>query len=73
MTFDFYNTLVCHRSGHGRGRALMEYLGEQGLSSDPWEHQVLYDLFARHDAEYGPQLSADWGPKPSPPPLRSSI
>jgi putative hydrolase of the HAD superfamily len=54
VTFDFYNTLVHHRQGRGRGVMLMEYLEEQGLPSDPWEHQVLYDVFAQHSADYDP-------------------
>lgn len=55
VTFDFYNTLVYHRQGHGRGAAVMEYLDEQGLPSDPWEHQVLYDVFAPHASDYDPK------------------
>jgi HAD superfamily hydrolase (TIGR01509 family) len=54
VTFDFYNTLVYHRLGRGRGAMLMEYLEEQGLPSDPWEHQVLYDVFAQYSADYDP-------------------
>ncbi len=54
VTFDFYNTLVYHRQGRGRGAMLMGYLEEQGLPSDPWEHQVLYDVFAQHGADYDP-------------------
>jgi HAD superfamily hydrolase (TIGR01549 family) len=57
ISLDFYNTLVYHRTGQGRGAALMEYLQERGLESDPWEHQVLYDIFEPHGREYGPQLS----------------
>jgi putative hydrolase of the HAD superfamily len=56
VSFDFYNTLVCHRTGRGRARMLMEYLHEQGLESDPWQHQVLYDVFAPHTTEYAPDL-----------------
>lgn len=59
ITFDFYNTLVYHRHGSGRGAMLMEYLAEQDLESDPWEHQVLYDVFQRHDKAYSPEFSAD--------------
>jgi HAD superfamily hydrolase (TIGR01549 family) len=59
ITFDFYNTLVYHRQGRGRGAMLMEYLAEQGLESDPWEHQVLYDVFQRHDKAYSSKFSAD--------------
>ena len=57
VTFDFYNTLAYHRTGSGRGAMLMEYLRAQGLESDPWEHQVLYDVFERHAKEYAPELS----------------
>ncbi len=59
VTFDFYNTLVYHRRGRGRGALLMEYLSAQGWESDPWEHQVLYDIFEPHAIEYAPELSAD--------------
>jgi len=55
LTFDFYNTLVHHRTHRGRGETLMEYLLECGLESDPWEHQVLYDVFDRHEIEYSPE------------------
>jgi len=54
ITFDFYNTLAQHRTGHGRGHMLMEYLREHGFESDPWEHQVLYDVFAADAADYDP-------------------
>ena len=56
VSFDFYNTLVYHRTGRGRAAMLMEYLGAHGLESDPWEHQVLYDVFAPHATEYSPDL-----------------
>ncbi len=36
----------------------MEYLGAQGLEPSPWEHQVLYDVFAVHDEAYSPDASA---------------
>lgn len=58
VTFDFFNTLVCHRRGDGgRGAVLMEYLTFQGLESDPWEHQVLYDVLEPHAREYEPDQS----------------
>jgi len=57
VSFDFYNTLVYHRTGRGRAAMLMEYLGAHGLESDPWEHQMLYDVFAPHASEYSPELS----------------
>jgi len=59
VTFDFYNTLVYHRQGDGRGAMLMEYLAIQGLASDPWEHQVLYDVFEHHGKDYSPNLPAE--------------
>ncbi len=58
LTFDFYGTLVYHRTGRGRGATLMAYLGEHGLESDSWEHQVLYDVFESHGREYSPEFSA---------------
>lgn len=57
VSFDFYNTLVYHRSGRGRAAMLMEYLREHGLESDAWEHQVLYDIFETHAVEYSPELA----------------
>ncbi len=57
LTFDFYETLVYARSGRGRGQLLMEYLRRHRLESDPWEHQVLYDIFETHHTEYSPGLS----------------
>ncbi|UCG87861.1 MAG: HAD family hydrolase [Gemmatimonadota bacterium] len=59
VTLDFYNTLAYHRQGDGRGATLMEYLARQGVKCDPWEHQVLYDVFERHAEDYSPDLSAD--------------
>jgi HAD superfamily hydrolase (TIGR01662 family) len=59
ITFDFYNTLVYHGRGVGRGAMLMEYLADRGLESDPWEHKVLYDVFQRHDKDYSPEFSAE--------------
>ena len=57
VTFDFYNTLVYHRQGRGRGALLMEYFKREGLQSDPWEHQVLYDVFEQHGSDYSPSQS----------------
>lgn len=54
VTFDFYNTLVSHSTGEGRGHRLMAYLHYAGLRCDPWEHQVLYDVFQPHLTEYSP-------------------
>ncbi len=36
----------------------MEYLEVQALESAPWEHEVLYDVFALHDRAYSPEASA---------------
>jgi HAD superfamily hydrolase (TIGR01549 family) len=63
ITFDFYNTLVYHREGSGRGAMLMGYLQAHGLQSDPWEHQVLYDVFERHDIEYTPSQPDEEKPR----------
>jgi len=57
ITFDFYNTLAFHRGGSGRGSTLMRWLGDLGLESAPWEHQILYDVFARHGREYRHDLT----------------
>ena len=59
ITFDFFNTLVFHRDGRGRGQLLMEYLRTHGLRPAPWEHRVLYDVFERHDADYSPGAPQD--------------
>ena len=57
VTFDFYNTLVYHRQRRGRGAVLMEYFKRVGLQSDPWDHQVLYDVFEQHERDYSPSQS----------------
>jgi len=54
VTLDFFNTLVFHRDGRGRGKLLVEYLERHGLRPAPWEHAVLYDVFASHQADYSP-------------------
>jgi HAD superfamily hydrolase (TIGR01549 family) len=58
VTLDFFNTLVFHRDGRGRGKRLMEYLQGQGLDPAPWEHRVLYDVFEHHAATYSPSASS---------------
>ena len=55
ITFDFFNTLIFHRDGRGRGQLLMEYLQVHGLRPLPWEHRILYDVFESHDTEYSPE------------------
>lgn len=59
VTLDFYGTLVFHRDGRGRGRALVEYLTGQGYEPAPWEHDILYEVFASHAADYRPDAPAD--------------
>jgi len=54
ISLDFFNTLVFHREGQGRGRALIKYLETHGFAHAPWEHQMLYDVFDEHDAKYSP-------------------
>lgn len=54
VTVDFYDTLVFHRDGRGRGAAVVAYLEAQGLEHDPWEHAVLYDVFGEHESRYSP-------------------
>jgi HAD superfamily hydrolase (TIGR01509 family) len=55
VTLDFFNTLVRHNRGDGgRGAQVMEYLRARGLESDPWDHQILYDVFEPHGREYSP-------------------
>jgi HAD superfamily hydrolase (TIGR01549 family) len=58
ITLDFYQTLVRHRTGQGRGAALMEYLADEGLPADPWEHQVLYDVFDFYGRTFRSGLTA---------------
>jgi HAD superfamily hydrolase (TIGR01549 family) len=57
VTFDFYNTLVYHRRGIGRGKQYQNYLSAVGLSFDPWQHQVLYDVFDYYGSSYSPAFS----------------
>lgn len=59
VTFDFYNTLVYHRAGIGRGRQYQEYLSAAEMASDSWEHQVLYDVFEYYAASYSLALAEE--------------
>ena len=52
LTFDFYDTLVHHRTGRGRGREVVDYLVGHGLEPEPWKHSFLYDLFEPHPQAY---------------------
>ena len=45
VSFDFFDTLAHLRDGIGRGRRVLEYLDSVGLRSDPWDHQILYQVF----------------------------
>ena len=58
VTLDFYHTLVRHRSGEGgRGRELIAYLTSQGLTPDPWQHEMLYRIMEPHAREYSPDAT----------------
>src|SRR5262245_8430773 len=37
----------------------MEYFEQHALQSDPWTHQVLYDIFEPHLREYSPNQSPE--------------
>jgi putative hydrolase of the HAD superfamily len=55
VTFDFFETLIRHRAGHGRGRSLSEYLIGCGYRSPPeWHDGALYRVFETHGAQYSP-------------------
>src|SRR5919109_1835124 len=58
ITFDFFNTLVHHRSGNGRGADVLKYLHRHGLECDAWEHQILYDVFEAYGREYSTRFTA---------------
>lgn len=57
LTLDFFNTLVRHREGRGRGGRVSEYLCAQGYQPRPWDHRILYRVFQRHAVDYAPDLS----------------
>jgi HAD superfamily hydrolase (TIGR01549 family) len=59
ISFDFFNTLATHRNGRGRGGLVMDYFRAHGWESDPWEHAVLYDVFAAHGHEFAPTMRDD--------------
>lgn len=54
ITFDFYMTLIHPRSNKSRGRAYQEFLADNSLKADPWEHRVLYDIFEYYADSYIP-------------------
>ena len=58
ITFDFYETLVFHREGRGRGHVLMDFLDDQRLPHAAWEHGVLYDIFDGMHTRYSPAPSS---------------
>lgn len=59
VTFDFFNTLVRHRDGRGRGATSREYLRAHGFSADAWDNAVLDDVFALHGREFAPDAGAE--------------
>lgn len=57
VTFDFFETLIRHRAGQGRGRSLSEYLVGCGYTSPPtWHDGALYRVFELHATQYSPGL-----------------
>lgn len=52
ITFDFYMTLVSPKGGIGRAGMYQEFLKRNDLKADPWEHQVLYDVFEYYAEAY---------------------
>ena len=58
ISLDFYGTLIHPCNGRGRGSNLIDYLRAQGLEPNAWDHGFLYDVFARHDTDYSPDLPA---------------
>ncbi len=58
VTFDFYGTLAHPRSEDGRGVNLLAYLRSLDLQPRPWDHRILYEVFASHHIDYRPDLSA---------------
>lgn len=54
VTFDFYMTLIHPRNNKSRGRAYQGFLADHSLYADPWEHQVLYDVFEYYADFYNP-------------------
>ena len=57
ITFDWFGTLVEHRSGIGRGRQFYAYLVSKGLTADPWDRRILYALFEYYADAYQPGTS----------------
>ena len=45
VTFDFFETMIHSRRWEPRGKLYHAYLAAQNLRAEPWEHQVLYDVF----------------------------
>lgn len=56
LTLDFFNTLVRHREGRGRGARLSAYLRAQGFQPGPWDHGILYRVLRRHAVDDSPDL-----------------
>lgn len=55
ITFDWYGTLAEHRNGIGRGSQFASYLASKGLSADPWDRGILFDLFDFYADSYRPR------------------
>lgn len=63
VTFDFFDTLVFHRNGRGRGHGLRQYLEGCGYDAPSWLNEgvyrqdgAIYRILERHAHEYSPDL-----------------
>jgi HAD superfamily hydrolase (TIGR01549 family) len=63
VTFDFFDTLVFHRTGRGRGHRLRQYLEDHGYDPSSWCNErvygpdgAIYRILERHADEYSPDL-----------------
>jgi HAD superfamily hydrolase (TIGR01549 family) len=54
VSLDFFDTLVHHRGGRGRGGRIADYLRLHGFTADPWRRSVFDELFATLGPEYAP-------------------
>jgi putative hydrolase of the HAD superfamily len=59
VTFDWYGTLAHHREQIGRSKSFVRYLASQGLPSDPWNPQIMFDVFDYYADAYRRTTSPD--------------
>lgn len=62
VSFDFFNTLVCHQDVRGRGAHIREYFGRHGWPCDGWSPSVIDGAFAQCADQAMPDNLADVGP-----------